>query len=94
MPLNLYRYDGHSEKVFAVRPLRVHGFIYGGSGNAGMGFSVKPPFWVRGFIHGGAVRPPWAFGHRNRFSGNVPHGFPVFGHRRRNLKYRYNGFNG
>ena len=58
MPLNLYRYDGHSEKVFAVRPLRVHGFIYGGSGNAGMGFSVKPPFWVRGFIHGGAVRPP------------------------------------
>ena len=94
MPLNLYRYDGHSEIVFAVRPLRVHGFIYGGSGNADMGFSVKPPFWVRGFIHGGAVRPPWAFGHRNRFSGNVPHGFPVFGHRRRNLKYRYNGFNG
>ena len=38
------------------------------------------------------ARWEWIFGHRRKFTGNVPHQFPAVGHRRDNLKSRSNDF--
>ena len=45
-------------------------------------------------LAGGAGNAGTGFGHRRRFSGKCSPWISAFGHRRSNLKYRYNGFNG
>ena len=63
-----------------VKPsFRVHGFIYGDAGNAGMGVYCETQ--VCGFIYGGAGNAGVTFRHKKHFYRIVPHELQRFGYR-------------